>query len=283
MITFEGEFKKQTIEIDVVCRSKLWWIKVKAMNADAIQFIVDGKGSFKDKSVIESAEEMLIASKKHFYHFQNPSCVFRFYNGITNEVKEELISMNTIVQDVKEFGILDKEIYTNSVDSLIVNLDITTLIVLVSDLTNGGSNVFFDDIFLDHQAKEEREDPVLPKLKEIMKEKKIVASKTAVETFLKICSTVAGEKELKRANEIIGSIEIVEDDSSERIEELSINSKLKDKHKKIFGTGDKLKALTLTANNNVVCLMKNYGIELNTFVHGARALTEQRVDKLKNK
>ena len=107
--------------------------------------------------------------------------------------------------------------------------------------------------------------------------------KTTIKKEKKVSKKEAGEKELKRANEIIGSIEIVEDDSSERIEELSINSKLKDKHKKIFGTGDKLKALTLTANNNVVCLMKNYGIELNTFVHGARALTEQRVDKLKNK
>jgi hypothetical protein len=82
-VTIHG--KKTTIEIDVICRSKLWWIKVKAMNADAIQFIVDGKGSFKDKSVIESAEEMLSASEDHLFNFQHPICVFRFYNGVTDE------------------------------------------------------------------------------------------------------------------------------------------------------------------------------------------------------
>eukprot|EP01080_Neovahlkampfia_damariscottae_P009070 gene9070-1165_t len=283
MITFEGEFKKQTIEIDVVCRSKLYWIKVKAMNASAIQFIVDGKGSYKDKSVVETAEEMILASKKHFYHFQHPQCVLRFYNGVTDEVRDELVSMGTIVQDVKDFGVIDKEEYTKSVDSLVINLDITTMIVLISDLTNGGSNVVFDDIFLDNQAKEERNDPVLPKLQTVMKGKKIVACKTAVDTFLNICSTVAGKIEAKRAKDLIESLEIVDDSPSERIEELSINSKLKDKHKQIFGTGDKLEALTLTANNNIVCLMKNYGIELNTFVHGARALTEQRVEKIKKK
>jgi hypothetical protein len=195
-------------------------------------------------------------------------------------VKEELISMKAMVQNVKDYGVMDKEEYCKTYESTIINLDVTTMIVIVSDLTNGGSNVKFNDVFLDQQAKDEKEDPVLPKIREVMKDKKIVATQSAVDIFLNICSTVAGKNELERANKLVSSLEVVPDDPSDRISDLQINSKVKDKHKIIFGTGDKLKALTLTANNNFVSLINNYGIELNTMVHGARALTEQRADKI---
>jgi hypothetical protein len=50
-----------------------------------------------------------------------------------------------------------------------VNLDITTMITLVSSITHGGCNFIFREKILSLQAKEERESPVLPELQKYLK------------------------------------------------------------------------------------------------------------------
>lgn len=49
-----------------------------------------------------------------------------------------------------------------------VNLDITSLITLVSSVTNGGCHFDFSEKVLAMQASEERREPVLPKLKKFL-------------------------------------------------------------------------------------------------------------------
>lgn len=50
-----------------------------------------------------------------------------------------------------------------------VNLDITTMITLVSSITHGGCHFIFREKILSLQAKEERESPVLPELQKYLK------------------------------------------------------------------------------------------------------------------
>ena len=52
-----------------------------------------------------------------------------------------------------------------------VNLDITTLITLVSEVCHGGSNLVFHEDILTLQAQEERENPVLPQIQNFIKGK----------------------------------------------------------------------------------------------------------------
>lgn len=53
-----------------------------------------------------------------------------------------------------------------------VNLDVTTLIVLVSDVTNGGAIYSFSDPILQEQAEEERKVPTLPSLLKFLEGKR---------------------------------------------------------------------------------------------------------------
>lgn len=271
---------KKSLEIDVVCRSGLWWIKVKSMHADAIQMIVDGKGSEKDKSVIETAEEMLYASSKTFKHLVHPNCIIRFYNGVTDEVSNELKEMGVIVQDIPKFNIVDKDEYSIP-NQEIINLDVTTLIVLVSDLTNGGSDAHFTESVLEEQANDERKTPILPILNKIMKGKVVVATKSACDIFNGIIENVGGEKEAERAKELLKNIKIIDDCPSQRFQDLKENNRFQKKHKDIFGTSDTLKALTLTANHHIIAYLENQKININYYQHGARALTERK--RLKQK
>lgn len=250
------------------------------MNADAIQLIVDGKGSLKDKSIIETGEEMLEISSKTVKHLVHPKCIIRFYNGVTDEVAQELKEMGIIVQDVQKMNIIDKEDYSIP-NQDIINLDVTTLIVLVSDLTNGGTDVYFNEKVLEEQAEDERKNPILPILNKIMKGKKIVATKSACEIFNGIMDNVGGESEKERAKKLLNSIDIIDDCPSQRFLDLKEDNRFQKKHKDIFGTGDTLKALTLTANNHIIAYIENRNININYHLHSARALTEKK--KLKNK
>jgi len=50
----------------------------------------------------------------------------------------------------------------------------------------------------------------------------------------------------------------------------------KTRAKTIFGTGDTLKAVTLTANSGFVRAAKNQGVQFSVYLHESRALTEQK-------
>lgn len=65
--------------------------------------------------------------------------------------------------------------FSHSIKSVMrVNLDITTLIALVSSVTNGSCNFVFRDKILSLQAQEERESPVLPALENYLKGRSVL-------------------------------------------------------------------------------------------------------------
>jgi len=94
----------------------------------------------------------------------------------------------------------------------------------------------------------------------------------------RIFETVGGKEELERLPNVLRLATIVKDQPSERV--LSLPSKkLKRETKVIFGTGDSLKALTLTSNAAFVRSARQYGLNLNVKMHPARALIGHIVKK----
>ena len=157
-----------------------------------------------------------------------------------------------------------------------VNLDITTLIALVSSLTNGNCFSKFKDEVLNLQAEEEQSEPLLPVLNSFLHGKELFVCRTALDDFNKILATIGGKMELERAEELMKRLSIVEDRPSVRAMQLAGSASIKERSKIIFGTGDTLQAVTSTANKSFVRAAHDQGVDFSVFFHSSRALTEKK-------
>ncbi|XP_064614451.1 UPF0415 protein C7orf25 homolog, partial [Liolophura sinensis] len=157
-----------------------------------------------------------------------------------------------------------------------VNLDVTALIALISAVTHGRCYFIFEDDILSEQAAEERRCPVLPKMKEFLQGKDMFACQSAVTAFNTILHTLGGPSERALAAELMTQVTVVPDCPSSRTQRLPTSSKIKHRSKVIFGTGDELMMVTLTANSGFVRAAKNHGVNYAVFLHAARALTEAK-------
>ncbi|KAL0966904.1 hypothetical protein UPYG_G00302050 [Umbra pygmaea] len=155
-----------------------------------------------------------------------------------------------------------------------VNLDITTLITYVSSLSHGHCHFTFKEQVLTEQAAQERQEKVLPRLQEFMAGKELYACQSAVQDFRVILDTLGGPNEKARADELIGQLCVVPDQPSERTHRLTASSKVNHRSLMIFGTGDALRAVTMTANSGFVRAAANQGVRYSVFIHQPRALTE---------
>lgn len=155
-----------------------------------------------------------------------------------------------------------------------VNLDITTLITYVSSLSHGNCHFTFKEVVLTEQAAQERQEKVLPRLEEFMKGKELFACHSAVEDFRVILDTLGGPGEKSRAEELLARLKVVPDQPSERTNRLVASSKVNRRSLMIFGTGDTLRAITMTANSGFVRAAANQGVRYSVFIHQPRALTE---------
>ncbi|XP_059419761.1 UPF0415 protein C7orf25 homolog [Carassius carassius] len=155
-----------------------------------------------------------------------------------------------------------------------VNLDITTLITYVSSLSHGNCHFTFKEVVLTEQATQECQEKVLPRLEEFMKGKELFACHSAVEDFQVILDTLGGPGEKCRAKELLARLKVVPDQPSERTKRLVTSSKVNHRSLMIFGTGDTLQAITMTANSGFVRAAANQGVRYSVFIHQPRALTE---------
>lgn len=155
-----------------------------------------------------------------------------------------------------------------------VNLDITTLITYVSSLSHGNCHFTFKEVVLTEQAAQERQEKVLPRLEEFMKGKELFACQSAVDDFRVILDTLGGPGEKSRAEELLARLKVVPDQPSERTNRLVTSSKVNRRSLMIFGTGDTLRAITMTANSGFVRAAANQGVRYSVFIHQPRALTE---------
>lgn len=155
-----------------------------------------------------------------------------------------------------------------------VNLDITTLIAYVSSLSHGRCHLSFREPVLTEQAAQERRQPVLPLLEAFMAGKELFACRAAVSDFQLILGTLGGPEEKERARQLLARLTLVGDEPSERTLQLSPSAKINQRSLMIFGTGDSLRAVTMTANSRFVRAAANQGVHYSVFIHQPRALTE---------
>lgn len=190
------------------------------------------------------------------------------------------IHTELIQHPVADYSSLDEIVSQTSqcsVDSIKkINLDITALITLVSSVSHGQCYYHFNDKILNEQAEEERRNPVLPNLEAFLKGKELVMCKTAEKGFKSILSALGGEAENERARALLARVTIVPDNPSFRAKRLPETGKIKTRSKIIFGTGDSLRVVTVTANSGFVRAAEHKGVQFAVFIHSSRALTERK-------
>ncbi|XP_068565395.1 UPF0415 protein C7orf25 homolog [Cebidichthys violaceus] len=155
-----------------------------------------------------------------------------------------------------------------------VNLDITTLITYVSSLSHGRCHFSFREPVLTEQAAQERRQPVLPQLDDFLFGKQLFVCRSAVQDFQLILDTLGGAGEKERAQMLLARVRLVDDRPSERTLRLTHSAKVNRRSLAIFGTGDSLRAVTVTANSRFVRAAANQGVRYSVFIHQPRALTE---------
>lgn len=277
--------QERKVVVDIVCNKGSIWVKVVARNAKALLTAWEGRGGFGEKSILTQAKLLLATAASNHHNFQPPELHFVFYKGVPITISNGLQKLGIVVNGkiVGDEICEADDLIENSVkieakqqEITAVNLDITALLCLVSNLCNGFCDFEFSVPVLTKQAVEERESAVLPKMKEFIKNKTLYACQTAVNSFEDIVQTVGGEQEKLRATELMKKVTVVEDNPSERTMLLRNSGKINTRSKIIFGTGDSLKAVTVTANTGFVRAASQCDVRFSVFVHEARALTERK-------
>lgn len=310
VFTYKGASgKRQTLVVDVVANGGHTWVKAVGRKAEALHNIWQGRGQYGDKSIIRQAEDFLQARCQQAVHFKHPDVVFAFYNGVSSpmadclkdmgiSIRGDIVAVNAVVmeEEVETAEEEEEEEETTSeltrvdrgkvVASLAfpvqaqvedcrrVNLDITTLITYVSSLSHGRCHFTFKEPVLTEQAAQERRMQVLPQLDAFMADKELYACRAAIQDFQLILDTLGGPGEKERAQKLLARLQVVDDQPSERTRHLTPSTKINHRSLMIFGTGDSLQAVTMTANSRFVRAAANQGVRYSVFIHQPRALTE---------
>ncbi|CAF0939013.1 unnamed protein product [Rotaria sp. Silwood1] len=304
--------RSQLLICELVYNEGRTWMKVIARNAQALHLIWKGNGHYGQRSILISMRQYLDTARCNEIHYQTPDIVFYFVQGVTEPlanllkkngiiVKGSIVEVNEDVekrlQIVDDYSSSDSdeeshsetdddnddEIINNNLELMSsheptkINLDVSTLICLVSELTHGGHIYRYPSKWLEVPAELERAEHLAPKLENYMKGKELFICQTAYEEFNSIVSTVGGPNEKKRAEELFKRLTIVPDCLSERSAVLQESVKIKPRTKIIFGTGDHLRAVTMTANRGFVRAAAQQGVPFAVYLHESRALTEQQI------
>ena len=291
------------VVVDVEGYNGKVWFKVFARNPYALHRVWEGLGQYGDRDVCAIANEYQNAANANAIDFVPPKVIFIFANCVTKSVADDLESMAILVLS----EVVDDPVAVNTwkvrpltgatqmqinVPKLLkefqstfkaendlfqkVNLDITTLMALVSSLSNGNCNFRFEDEVLNLQAEEERAEPILPVLNSFMQGKQLYVCKSAVDNFKSILTMIGGVNEKERAKDLLCKVKIVDDCPSQRALGLMDSARIKERSRIIFGSGDSLKAKTTTANRSFIRAAHDQGVDFSVFLHSSRALTERK-------
>ncbi|WCJ34699.1 hypothetical protein M5689_015992 [Euphorbia peplus] len=171
-------------------------------------------------------------------------------------------------------------------DCHVINFDTTALVALVSGISNGCAKKLLAapeiDLrkrfkgnfeFVIAQVLSEIESPIHTELVGPITGKRGIVCESVVSEFKELVSLCGGPNENVRADKILKHLMIVPDIPSERMMCLPTTRKLAMKNKVVFGTGDRWRAPTLTANMAFVRAVSQTGMSLSTIEHRPRALT----------
>lgn len=308
------KYQKSRLEVDIVCNSGASWVKVIARNARALTLISMGNGEYGQKSVLDQASSYLRCAKCYPYLYRPPDVVFHFAYGIEIPLATRLELMGVIVEgdripceeeksiDIRDIndkfstwkhmlefngesldeykGNINSNLDTLNISSLvteikILNLDVSSLLAYVTNMTNGYDHFIYREPLLTQQAEMERKRPVKPILENIFEGKELIVCQTAYENFMNIIDVIGGPKETVRAKELLSRVRIVNDIPTGRIiEKLSLGGKIKDRSRLVFATGENMKSITVSANEGFVRAARMQGIECTVFLHEPRSLSE---------
>uniref|UniRef100_T1JKY6 DUF1308 domain-containing protein n=1 Tax=Strigamia maritima TaxID=126957 RepID=T1JKY6_STRMM len=281
----------ERVAVDIVTENGLVWTKVIARNPQAMYQISLGQGQFGEKSILDHAKSYLQCAEANPIYFVAPKVKFYFTNGVFPTVVKILDGLNVCVEgnlivDINtplKFDELPLKLEDEfevqqsvAIETVPLNLDVTTLIAYVSALTNGNCWFRFKEKILDYQASCERVKPVKPILDQLFQSRELICCKTAMTDFEKIVSTLGGESERIRTSSFLRRIKTVPDNLSVRMKSLALSGQIKKRSKIIFGTGDFHKAITVTANTGFVRSAESQGVSLAVYIHESRALTEAK-------
>ena len=312
---FHGEGGRK-VTVDVVGDNGFLWIKVVARSPKALDLNSSGGNQFGQRSFMDQVDEFLSCSRANVKMFRVPTVAFAFHNGLSEGLAKKLEKkgvrvMGQVIQGLGcpvdeeedddgeesnttseededsqgEEGLFDEEGCDSAAaretpvivcDNSRLNLDITAMIAYVSALTNGHSDHVFKEPILNEQASWERERPVKPELDRIFRGKRLVCCESAMRDFKAILGTLGGPGERLRGEELTSRVEVVPDASSERLRKLDVCRRIKERSRAIFGTGDSLGVITVTANSGFVRAARGQGLELAVALHESRALTEDK-------
>ncbi|KFD52157.1 hypothetical protein M513_07002 [Trichuris suis] len=300
------------LTVDVVANNGATWIKVIAREPSRCFLEMTCPPQSGRQNLLAQAEQFLETAESNIHRFKPPLIVFRFCHGAAEPLVRRLLKLGVKVQgslvdlpetytydsteeEEEEYvddseSLEDQEIslwnwesyaeFESSIEkerSLTINLDLSTMMTYVSDMCFGGSNYVYDEPLINMQAEWERKNSVWPFIDaQISPPRKLICCQTAVDSFMKILEDVGGPEEKVRAKKLLSRIEVVEDCVSERAKKLSLSSKIKPRTIVIFGTGDSLKAVTITGNRAFLDAAKTQGVSFAAILHDPRALTEKK-------
>jgi len=293
-----ANFKHRKICVDIVSNGGSVWNKVIARNPKALSINAVGGQQYGQKSIHQQIEEFVICANQNPYLFTAPKVNIVFHYGVSSAVVELVQSIGAtftgkivgldahpaVIEEVDQA--VNNESITNDhtaksvqINKSTLNLDITAMIAYVSALTNGHSNYIFKEKILTDQATKERSDPVKRHLDSIFEGKKLVCCESAVIDFKSIVDMLGGDGEKLRAKDLLENKihAIVPDKVSERVEKLKLSDKVKNRSKAIFGTGDAMQILTVTANKGFVRSAMSQAVNLAVILHESSALTETKM------
>lgn len=296
----EGGIEKKIV-VDIVGNDGDTWIKVVARNPRALDLNSQGSNQYGQKSIMDQVKEFVKCSRQNPSMFKTPVVRFMFANGVTSSLVRKINAKGAAVdgeivhieqeesdndsdnqseseEEVSsdEYSDADCDNSEDIVDKSRLNLDITAMIAYVSSLTNDKKERKFKEKILKEQAEWERQRPVKPFLDDLFQEKELICCESAMKDFKTIIDTLGGPGEKERADELCNRLKVVPDQCSSRLQQLDLTGKIKDRSRAIFGTGDSLKVVTVTANSGFVRASKGKGVSLAVIAHESRALTEDK-------
>lgn len=259
------DMKHYGIVVDVICDSGRTWKKVVARNAQSTHLIWAGKGQYGTKDVSRTAKKYIQAAEL-FCELSPPKVICIFMNGVTHDLAEYLEGLGVKVEgervdvhedtkrrlkaledledseceyeddsqsetseeeeeDNEECDILTREIINMDKNEKIF-LDVTSMVIYVSDVCNGGENFPFKDPVMAEQAQQEQQKPVMSFMKEFFDNRKLVTCQTALDNFKSFVQLLGGEEEKRRAEELMTRITVVPDCISTRFQNLKVGGKV---------------------------------------------------------
>ena len=323
---------KETVRVDLVVNNGTRWICIKARKSyrndvpfeDQLSSSDDEeecdetlknqlKLAVPDHKLVRQAKTLQIAATRSPIHYKSPQVVFQFVrleeSGLPVDVLNQLLEIGIKV----EFGLtVSKDEHTELI-SPIINLDIPTLVAMVSCITFDFNRICpeaFDSIPLQNQHRLETEDCILPILLKTFKNKKLICVRDAFDKFSEIVSTIGGYREKQRAYHLFNhsdeqsqfhfdiilnlnhlkklgeesfhyeyepswKVFVIPNNPSKRIKDLSIN--MSHHNMNVFGTGERLSLTTVTANAKFIrSIDKATGFKQSAIIHQPRGLIEQK-------